>query len=58
MFARKGEHTPELLEERRQRYLDLRERYGNVVVVDATQDAETVRRDVERLVWRTWSGRT
>jgi thymidylate kinase len=58
MFARKGEHTPELLEERRQRYLDLRERYGNVVVVDATQDAEAVRRDVERLVWRTWSGRT
>lgn len=58
MFSRKGEHTPGLLEERRQRYLDLSNRYDNVVVVDATQDAEAVRREVERLVWRTWSGRT
>ena len=56
MFDRKGEHTPELLEERRQRYLDLRDRYDHVVVVDAPNDAETVRREVERLVWRTWSG--
>ncbi|MFC6238980.1 hypothetical protein [Longivirga aurantiaca] len=56
MFDRKGEHTPEILEERRQRYLDLRDRYDNVVVVDATNDAETVRREVESLVWRTWSG--
>ena len=56
MFDRKGEHTPEILEERRQRYLELRERYDNVVVVDATQSAEAVRHEVEGLVWRTWSG--
>jgi thymidylate kinase len=55
MFARKGEHTVELLEERRQRYLELQGRYPNVAVVDATQDAGSVRRDVEDLVWRTWS---
>lgn len=55
MFARKGEHTVELLEERRQRYLELQGRYPNVAVVDATQDADAVRRDVEDLVWRTWS---
>lgn len=55
MFDRKGEHTPEILEERRQRYLELRDRYDNVVVVDATQDVLAVRREVEGLVWRTWS---
>lgn len=55
MFDRKGEHTPEILEERRQRYLELQDRYDNVVVVDATQDAVSVRREVEGLVWRTWS---
>jgi thymidylate kinase len=55
MFDRKGEHTPEILEERRQRYLELQDRYDNVVVVDATQDVLAVRREVEGLVWRTWS---
>jgi hypothetical protein len=55
MFDRKGEHTPEILEERRQRYLELGSRFDNVEVVDATQDAASVRVAVEGLVWRTWS---
>lgn len=51
MFARKGEHTVEILEERRQRYLDLRERYSALAVIDATQPAAVVLREVEDLVW-------
>ena len=56
MFARKGEHTPQILEERRQRYLDLQERYEALAVVDATQSPEQVLSQVEDLVWTLYSG--
>lgn len=55
MFARKGEHTEEILEERRQRYLDLRDRYPHVAVIDATQTADGVLRDVSALIWSLYS---
>ncbi len=55
MFARKGEHTVEILEERRQRYLDLRERYPHVEVIDATQTADGVLHDVSALIWALYS---
>jgi len=55
MFARKGEHDVETLEERRQRYLDLQDRYPNVAVVDATQSADDVLRDVSALIWSLYS---
>ena len=51
MFERKGEHTAEVLEERRQRYLELPQRYDSVAVVDATMSVDEVRACVEDLVW-------
>lgn len=46
MYQRKGEHSPAHLEAERQRFLALRERIPQMVVVDATRVAETVRADV------------
>ncbi|MEZ4713592.1 MAG: hypothetical protein R3A44_40770 [Caldilineaceae bacterium] len=54
LFARKGEHTAELLETQRQQYLSLRHRIPNMTVVDATQDSDQVRRTVTALIWRTY----
>jgi thymidylate kinase len=54
LFARKGEHSPGLLETWRQGYLDL-ERADldtDVHVVDATRPPEAVVAEVSRLVWR------
>ncbi len=50
LFARKGEHSPAVLEQWRRGYLSLRG--ADVHVVDATRPAEDVVRDVSRLVWR------
>ncbi len=52
LYQRKGEHTPEWLEEQRQRYLQLRARIPNLRIVDATHDAETVRREAIALIWK------
>jgi len=52
LYARKGEHSPAILEQQRQHYLDLREHIPQMVVVDATCDAEQVRRTVTSLIWR------
>jgi thymidylate kinase len=52
LYARKGEHSPEILEQQRQHYLGLREHIPQMVVVDATRDAEQVRRAVTSLIWR------
>ncbi len=46
MYQRKGEHSPAHLEAERQRFLALRERIPQMVVVDATRAAETVHADV------------
>ena len=60
MFARKGEHSPDLLEVQRQRYRRLGERIPNVVIIDATAGTESVARQAAGLVWRrlqvTWGG--
>jgi thymidylate kinase len=50
LFARKGEGTPELLEQRRREYLDLAEREPCVAIVDASQPSERVVSQVERLL--------
>jgi thymidylate kinase len=55
LFARKGEHSPEILEQQRQHYLGLREHIPQMVVVDATRDAEQVRRSVTALIWRSYA---
>ena len=60
LFARKGEHDPELLERWRQGYLRLQG--PDVHVVDATRPAADVVAEATRLVWRElarrrrWSG--
>jgi hypothetical protein len=52
LFARKGEHSAAVLEEQRQNYLQLRSHIPQLLVVDATRNAETVRREVIGLIWR------
>lgn len=52
MFARKGEHTPALLEERRQDYLRLAERFADAVVLDAAAPLAEV---VERAAAEVWA---
>jgi len=40
----------------RQQYLSLRPQLQQMVVVDATQEPEQVRRDVISLIWRGYAG--
>ncbi|MBZ0267620.1 hypothetical protein K8I85_05655, partial [bacterium] len=56
LHARKQEHSVERLERDRQGYLSLAQR-GGWTVVDATQDADTVRRDVTDAIWRAYRRR-
>jgi thymidylate kinase len=57
LFARKGEHSAEYLERHRQAYLNLRQRFPQMIVVDAARDAEDVRRAVTSHMWRGFAGR-
>jgi thymidylate kinase len=57
LYERKGEHSPAVLEQQRQHYLGLREHIPQMVVVDATRDAEQVRRSVTSLIWRGYARR-
>jgi thymidylate kinase len=52
LYARKGEHSPAILEQQRQHYLGLQKQIPQMIVVDATRDAEQVRRMVTSLIWR------
>jgi thymidylate kinase len=52
VFARKGEFTPEYLEERRRLYLSLQSSVRNFAVVDANRDLDLVVADVQRIVER------
>jgi thymidylate kinase len=54
LYKRKGEHTPERLEQQRQAYLGLQTRVPNLVVVDATRTAHAVRRTVTALIWHAY----
>ncbi|MCG8608103.1 hypothetical protein MJD09_24345, partial [bacterium] len=51
LFERKGEHSPEWLEEQRQSYHKLKDRIPQMHIVNAANDAEKVRRDVIELIW-------
>jgi hypothetical protein len=51
MFARKGEHSPELLESRRQAYLALMRQFEHTGVLDATQPRLEVRQAALAAVW-------
>jgi thymidylate kinase len=51
MFRRKGEHSAEVLEQRRQAYLALRDRLPGMVVLDASAPVDDVRRQALAVVW-------
>jgi thymidylate kinase len=51
LYARKREHTPEWLERQRLAYLNLKERVPQMIVVDATQPPDEVKREVTALIW-------
>jgi thymidylate kinase len=50
LFARKGEGTVPLLEERRQNYLDLQNKVPRFEIVDTTQTQDVAYRDVRELI--------
>lgn len=54
LYARKGEHTPDFLEQRRQAYLHLLSKLPNVVIIDAAQDAKHVRHQAMALIWKAY----
>lgn len=54
-FARKREHSPELLELRRQRYLELAARLEHACVVDGTRPQDEVRAKVTAIVWAAYA---
>ena len=58
LYARKGEHSPDRLEQMRRAYAALETECPEVVVIDASQDAGAVCRTVTALLWaRRCSGR-
>lgn len=57
LFRRKGEHSPEWLEQQRQAYLALQKQVPQMRAVDAMMSAEEVRREVIALIWESFRGR-
>jgi thymidylate kinase len=57
MFRRKGEYDPATLEHWRQRFLGVRRRVPDLEVVDTTQSADAVLRDVTARIWRRYARR-
>ena len=57
LYARKGEHTPERLEQQRQGYLSLQTLLPNLQVVDATREPQEVYRHVVSLIWSAYGAR-
>jgi thymidylate kinase len=51
LFDRKHEHTPEWLEKQRRAYLALKDHLPQMRVIDATNQAEEVKREVTALIW-------
>jgi thymidylate kinase len=51
LYDRKHEHTPEWLESQRRAYLALKDRLPQMRVIDATNQAEEVKREVMALIW-------
>ncbi|WP_426997062.1 dTMP kinase [Pseudarthrobacter sp. N5] len=58
MFARKGEHSAEVLENWRQAYLELADRLPRTWVLDADQPRALVQRLATEIVWRGMSPST
>ena len=58
LWERKHEHTPEWLEQQRRGYLALKDRVPQMRVVDATQQADVVRREVTAMIWNQHGSRS
>ncbi len=52
MHARKGEYTPEMLEEWRRYYLALQTRISDLEIIDTTQAKDAVRADALARIWK------
>lgn len=57
LYLRKGERSPAELEAQRQQYLRLQSVLPQMVVVDATRGAESVRRESTDLIWQKYAQR-
>jgi thymidylate kinase len=57
MHARKGEYTPEMLEDWRQHFLALQQRCSQLQVIDATQPGAAVRADAVERIWQCYAAR-
>jgi thymidylate kinase len=57
MHERKGEYTPETLEDWRQRFLGLQHRLRNVEVLDTSQPPDAVRTEAIDRIWRRYAER-
>jgi len=55
LYARKKEHSPEWLEDQRQRYRRLATRIPRMKIVDATKPASEVRREITQLIWQRYA---
>lgn len=51
LYKRKGEHSVEFLEKQRRDYKKLTDSFNQMLVIDASQEAEVVRRHVIDLIW-------
>lgn len=58
LFRRKGEHSPEWLEQQRQAYLALQSQLPQMRALDAMMSAEEVRRAALALIWEKFRSRT
>lgn len=56
MYARKGEHSPEVLEEWRNAYLELAAHLPSARIIDASESESQVRRKASELLWKVVSG--
>jgi thymidylate kinase len=55
LYQRKQEHSPELLERQRRRYLKILDGVARTAVVDARCGPEEVRRQVAAVIWRRYA---
>ena len=58
LFKRKGEHSPEWLEEQRRGYHALLDRLPQMRIVNAANSSEVVRHEVISLIWRHYGTKT
>ena len=55
LYSRKGERNPDALEAQRQQYLQLQSILPQMVVVDASREAECVRQEATDLIWQKYA---